>query len=74
MTYTRGFTVFLYSIVIRWLQPESYLDAKQCELIYNKDDLKCSWPAVLTVHSKDQYGNLVHVPNLKVGRDISGLV
>lgn len=51
----------------RWLQPDSYLDPKQCEIECNRDDLKCSWPAVVTVYTKDQYGNLVNVPNLKVG-------
>ena len=50
----------------RWLQPESYLDPKQCDVVYNKDELKCSWPATFIVQTKDQYGQLVHVPNLKV--------
>ncbi|CAI9731993.1 E3 ubiquitin-protein ligase MYCBP2-like [Octopus vulgaris] len=50
----------------RWLQPDSYVDPRQCEVIYNKEELKCSWPAILTVLTKDQYGQVVHVPNLKV--------
>ncbi|CAG5134648.1 unnamed protein product, partial [Candidula unifasciata] len=50
----------------RWLQPDSYLDPKQCEIECNRDDLKCSWPAVVTVYTKDQYGSLVNVPNLKI--------
>ncbi|KAL5012682.1 hypothetical protein ScPMuIL_011233 [Solemya velum] len=50
----------------KWLQPDSYLDPKQCEIVYSKEDLKSSWPAVITVLTKDQYGNLVHVSNLKV--------
>ncbi|XP_074650729.1 E3 ubiquitin-protein ligase MYCBP2-like [Tubulanus polymorphus] len=50
----------------RWLQPDSYLDPKQCEVMCNKDDLQCSWPTVITVHTKDQYGHLVDVPILKV--------
>ncbi|CAH1777009.1 unnamed protein product [Owenia fusiformis] len=49
-----------------WLQPDSYLDPKQCNILYNKDELKCGWPAVITVQTKDQYGELVHVPNLRV--------
>ncbi|VDI17612.1 E3 ubiquitin-protein ligase MYCBP2 [Mytilus galloprovincialis] len=52
--------------IARWLQPDSYLDPSQCELVYNKEDLRCSWPALLTVNTKDQYGNLVQVSNLKV--------
>ncbi len=54
------------SFPYRWLQPESYLDPKQCDVVYNKDELKCSWPANLIVQTKDQYGQIVHVPNLKV--------
>ncbi len=50
----------------RWLQPESYLDPKQCDVVYNKEELKCSWPATFVVQTKDQYGQLVHVPNLRV--------
>ncbi|GFN82137.1 myc binding protein 2 [Plakobranchus ocellatus] len=50
----------------RWLQPDSYLDPKQCEIKCNRDDLKCSWPVVVTVYTKDQYGQLVNVPNLKL--------
>ncbi|KAH9488940.1 E3 ubiquitin-protein ligase mycbp2 [Bulinus truncatus] len=50
----------------RWLQPDSYLDPKQCEIECNQDELKCSWPAHVTVYTKDQYGQLVNVPNLKM--------
>nr|AOV18880.1 myc binding protein 2 [Lymnaea stagnalis] len=50
----------------RWLQPDSYLDPKQCEIECNRDELKCSWPACVTVYTKDQYGQLVNVPNLKM--------
>ncbi|KAL3880398.1 hypothetical protein ACJMK2_032642, partial [Sinanodonta woodiana] len=50
----------------RWLQPDSYVEPKQCEIIYNKEELKCSWPTFVTVLTKDQYGQVVHVPNLKV--------
>ncbi|XP_055893471.1 E3 ubiquitin-protein ligase MYCBP2-like isoform X4 [Biomphalaria glabrata] len=50
----------------RWLQPDSYLDPKQCEIECNRDELKCSWPACVTVYTKDQYGQLVNVPNLKL--------
>lgn len=49
-----------------WMQPESYLDAKNCDILYNKEELKCSWPAVITIQTKDQYEQLVNVPNLKV--------
>ncbi|XP_059170813.1 E3 ubiquitin-protein ligase MYCBP2-like isoform X4 [Physella acuta] len=50
----------------RWLQPDSYLDPKQCEIECNREDLKCSWPTCVTVYTKDQYGQLVNVPNLKM--------
>lgn len=30
------------------------------------DGLRAGWPVVLTLLTRDQYGHLVHVPNLKV--------
>ena len=50
----------------RWLQPDSYLDPRKCEILYNKEELRCGWPTVITVQTKDQYGQLINVPNLKV--------
>ena len=50
----------------RWLQPESYLDYKQCDLLIGREQLRCNWPATLTLLTKDQYGKLVSVPSLKV--------
>ncbi|XP_048243746.1 E3 ubiquitin-protein ligase MYCBP2-like isoform X7 [Haliotis rufescens] len=50
----------------RWLQPDSYLDPKQCEIVCNKEELKCSWPVVVTVLTKDQYGQLVNVQDLRI--------
>ncbi|KAF7242031.1 E3 ubiquitin-protein ligase MYCBP2, partial [Varanus komodoensis] len=50
----------------RWLQPDSYADPQKTSLILNKDDIRCGWPTVITVQTKDQYGGDVHVPNMKV--------
>ncbi|XP_050828378.1 E3 ubiquitin-protein ligase MYCBP2 isoform X15 [Serinus canaria] len=50
----------------RWLQPDSYADPQKTSLILNKDDIRCGWPTVITVQTKDQYGEVVHVPNMKV--------
>ncbi|XP_026302017.1 E3 ubiquitin-protein ligase MYCBP2 isoform X8 [Apis mellifera] len=50
----------------RWLQPDSFVDPSKCEALYSKDDMKCGCPAIVTVHTRDQYGDIVHVPNLKV--------
>ncbi|XP_074945254.1 E3 ubiquitin-protein ligase MYCBP2 isoform X44 [Phalacrocorax aristotelis] len=50
----------------RWLQPDSYADPQKTSLILNKDDIRCGWPTVITVQTKDQYGDIVHVPNMKV--------
>uniref|UniRef100_A0ABM0LXG7 Probable E3 ubiquitin-protein ligase MYCBP2 n=1 Tax=Saccoglossus kowalevskii TaxID=10224 RepID=A0ABM0LXG7_SACKO len=50
----------------RWIQPDSYVDPKQCDILFDKDNIKCSWPAVITLQTRDQYADLVHVPNLKV--------
>ncbi|KAG9492128.1 hypothetical protein GDO78_000574 [Eleutherodactylus coqui] len=50
----------------RWLQPDSYADPQKTSLILNKDDIRCGWPTTITVQTKDQYGDVVHVPNMKV--------
>ncbi|XP_058885309.1 E3 ubiquitin-protein ligase MYCBP2 isoform X12 [Acipenser ruthenus] len=50
----------------RWLQPDSYADPQKTSLLLNKDDIKCGWPTTVTVQTKDQYGDVVHVPNMKV--------
>ncbi|XP_024084698.1 E3 ubiquitin-protein ligase MYCBP2 isoform X3 [Cimex lectularius] len=50
----------------RWLQPESYVDPGRSELLYSREDMRCGWPALLTVLTKDQYGDVVHVPSLKI--------
>ncbi|XP_045068074.1 E3 ubiquitin-protein ligase MYCBP2-like isoform X1 [Coregonus clupeaformis] len=50
----------------RWLQPDSYADPHKTSLILNKDDIRCGWPRTVAVQTKDQYGDVVHVPNMKV--------
>lgn len=50
----------------RWLQPESFVEPRRCEVLYAKEDMRCGWPAIVTILSKDQYGHLVNAPNLKV--------
>ncbi|XP_050975818.1 E3 ubiquitin-protein ligase MYCBP2 isoform X7 [Labeo rohita] len=50
----------------RWLQPDSYADPQKTSLILNKDDIRCGWPTTVVVQTKDQYGDVVHVPNMKV--------
>lgn len=55
----------------RWLQPDSYADPQKTSLILNKDDIRCGWPATVVVQTKDQYGDVVHVPNMKVRRSHS---
>ncbi|XP_074845195.1 E3 ubiquitin-protein ligase MYCBP2 isoform X7 [Carettochelys insculpta] len=50
----------------RWLQPDSYADPQKTSLILNKEDIRCGWPTIITVQTKDQYGDIVHVPNMKV--------
>lgn len=53
-------------LIFRWLQPDSYADPQKTSLILNKDDIRCGWPTTITVQTKDQYGDVVHVPNMKV--------
>lgn len=55
-----------FFITARWLQPDSYADPQKTSLILNKDDIRCGWPTTITVQTKDQYGDVVHVPNMKV--------
>nr|CAD7443816.1 unnamed protein product [Timema bartmani] len=50
----------------RWLQPDSYVEPSRCEVLYSRDDMRCGWPAIVTVLTRDQYGDLVHVPSLKI--------
>ncbi|XP_052792731.1 E3 ubiquitin-protein ligase MYCBP2-like isoform X2 [Mya arenaria] len=50
----------------RWLQPDSYVDPRQCCLQCCEEELKCSWPNIITVLTRDQYGQQVFAPNLKV--------
>uniref|UniRef100_A0A8C8JY02 RCR-type E3 ubiquitin transferase n=1 Tax=Oncorhynchus tshawytscha TaxID=74940 RepID=A0A8C8JY02_ONCTS len=50
----------------QWLQPDSYADPEKTSLILNKDHICCGWPTTVAVQTKDQYGDVVHVPNMKV--------
>lgn len=61
-----GFLFTCFFIPVRWLQPDSYADPQKTSLILNKDDIRCGWPTTITVQTKDQYGDVVHVPNMKV--------
>ena len=49
-----------------WLQPESYISTENCGVIFRPEELRCSWPAIITVVTRDQYGATAHVPNMKV--------
>lgn len=49
-----------------WLQPEPRLDLNQCELKTTQDQLRCGWPAQLSIITRDQYGEIVYIPDLKV--------
>lgn len=50
----------------RWLQPDSFVDPSQCEALYSREEMRCGWPAIVTVLTRDQYGEVVHVSGLKV--------
>ncbi|KMZ09796.1 uncharacterized protein Dsimw501_GD15825 [Drosophila simulans] len=49
-----------------WLQPESRLDPNKCELNTITEPLRYGWPSQVTVTIRDQYGDAVLVPELKV--------
>ncbi|KAJ8666980.1 hypothetical protein QAD02_008642 [Eretmocerus hayati] len=50
----------------RWLQPDSFVDPAKCDLVYTHDEFHYGWPSTLSVVTRDQYGEIVHVPGLKV--------
>ncbi|XP_076822444.1 E3 ubiquitin-protein ligase MYCBP2-like isoform X2 [Clavelina lepadiformis] len=50
----------------RWLQPDSFVDPKQCLLHLNVKSLVHTLPASVTIITRDQYGKPVHVPTMKV--------
>lgn len=66
MLMTGFFCLLVSFLTARWLQPDSYADPQKTSLILNKDDIRCGWPTTITVQTKDQYGDVVHVPNMKV--------
>lgn len=49
-----------------WLQPEPRLDLNRCELKTIQEPLRCGWPTQLTIVTRDQYGDLVYIPDLKI--------
>ncbi|KAG8222416.1 hypothetical protein J437_LFUL004875 [Ladona fulva] len=53
-----------------WLQPESYVDPRRCEALFTSSEgnttLRCGWPTSVTLLTRDQYGDVVHAPNLLV--------
>ncbi|KAL7297667.1 hypothetical protein TKK_0009333 [Trichogramma kaykai] len=50
----------------RWLQPDSFVDPGKCEIVYAREEMRYGWPAVVTLITRDQYGEVVHVPGLKI--------
>lgn len=50
----------------QWLQPGSRVDPSKCQVLYSREDMKCGWPAIITILTRDQYADLVHVANMKV--------
>lgn len=50
----------------QWLQPGSRVDPTKCQVLYSREDLYCGWPAIVTILTRDQYSDIVHVPNMKV--------
>ena len=50
----------------RWLQPEPYVDVEKCRVLFADHSMKCNWPTIITVVTRDQYGEVVHVPSMRV--------
>lgn len=49
-----------------WIQPESRLDPNRCELKLFQDPIQSGWPTKLVIETRDQYGEIVYVPNIKI--------
>lgn len=49
-----------------WIQPESRLDPNRCELKLFQDPIQSGWPTKLVIETRDQYGEVVYVPNIKI--------
>lgn len=49
-----------------WIQPESRLDPNRCELKIFQDPVQSGWPTKLAIETRDQYGEIVYVPNIKI--------
>lgn len=49
-----------------WIQPESRLDPNKCELKLFQDPIQSGWPSKLVIETRDQYGEIVYVPNIKI--------
>ncbi|KAG5884570.1 hypothetical protein JTB14_006595 [Gonioctena quinquepunctata] len=50
----------------QWLQPGSRVDPSKSQVLYAREELRCGWPAIITVLTRDQYGDMVYVSNMKV--------
>lgn len=50
----------------QWLQPASRIDLTKCQILYSRSEFIRGWPSVITVLSRDQYGDIVFVPDMKV--------
>ncbi|CRK91251.1 CLUMA_CG004931, isoform A [Clunio marinus] len=49
-----------------WIQPESRLDPNRCELKFFQDPIQSGWPTKLVIETRDQYGEIVYVPNMRI--------
>jgi RCR-type E3 ubiquitin transferase len=49
-----------------WIQPESRLDPNRCELKLFQDPIQSGWPTKFQIETRDQYGEIVYVPNIKI--------
>jgi hypothetical protein len=59
------------SRLAQWLQPSSRVDPSKCQVLYSREELRCGWPAIITVLTRDQYSDLVNVANMKVSTTIN---
>ncbi|KAG7189537.1 hypothetical protein KM043_017228 [Ampulex compressa] len=50
----------------KWLQPESFVDPSKCDVLYSRDEMRCGCPAIVTIVTRDQYGEIVNATGLKI--------
>ena len=52
-------------VTVSGMSSRNFFDAC-CDSMSISPKSRCSWPSIITVVTRDQYGEVVHVPNMRV--------